>query len=177
MVAESGGGLLMGQPPEAGSLSVVVENRQQDLTVDADRWSTLLVLALQHEGVTMPAEVGLAFIDADEMTMLNTQHMDGVGPTDVLSFPVDGLDHRELASVAKGTGIGEAPVIVGDVVVAPVVAAKVVGPTRTLEDELALLIVHGALHLIGHDHFDENERELMQSREQDLLDRFYRSTP
>lgn len=163
------------EPPESGSLTVVVDNRQTDLPVDADRWSALLGQSLQHEGVTMPAEVGLAFIDADEMTALNTEHMGGTGPTDVLAFPVDGVDHRTLASATSSAAANAAPVLVGDVVVAPTIAARAVSPDRTLEDELALLVVHGALHLIGHDHYDADERQLMQSREQDLLARYHRS--
>ena len=135
---------------------VDADDRQGDRAVDVDTLSDLLVASLAHCGVQGPAEVGLAFIDTDEMTELNVAHMGGSGPTDVLAFPIDGA-----APAPDGQ-----PSMVGDIVICPLVADRAPQP---LVDELALLVVHGALHLLGHDHAEDDEREVMQAMERELL--------
>jgi probable rRNA maturation factor len=87
------------------------------------------------------------------------------GPTDVLSFPLDAAD----AAVPDGV-----PVLLGDVVVCPIVAAEQAPQhAGTLDDELALLVVHGVLHVLGHDHATPAETEVMQARERELLERHH----
>jgi probable rRNA maturation factor len=148
----------------SGPVDVVVDDRGCDHPIDTERYASLLGSALGHEGVTGPGEVALVFVDADTMADLNREHLGGSGPTDVLSFPVDGaepLDHTGLR-------------LVGDVVVcASVAAAQASGHAGTVEDEVALLVVHGALHLCGHDHAEAAERERMWARERELLDAFW----
>lgn len=127
-----------------------------DEEVDGARWAALLAAVLEAEGVA--GEVGLTFVTPSAMTELNTAHMGGTGPTDVLAFPIDG-------AAADGAGS-----MVGDVVVCPVVAwAGATGHAGSDDDELALLVVHGALHLLGHDHAEADERAAMQERERALL--------
>lgn len=135
---------------------VVVADEQTDIDLDAHRWSTLAAAVLateQHSG-----ELTLTFVDRAVMSELNQEHMGQVGPTDVLSFPLD-------AEFDEVTGTG-APVLLGDVVICPAVAAES-APTHagTLDDELALLTVHGVLHVLGHDHADPEERAVMQAAE------------
>jgi probable rRNA maturation factor len=65
------------------------------------------------------------------------------------------------------------PVVLGDVVICPTVAARQAPEhAGTLDAELALLVVHGVLHLLNYDHADEREAVTMQGRERELLDRF-----
>jgi probable rRNA maturation factor len=67
------------------------------------------------------------------------------------------------------------PTLLGDVVICPEVAWRQAPEhTGTYHDELALLVVHGILHLLGMDHEQEAEAEAMERHEQDLLDRFHR---
>lgn len=161
------------EPPswsEDTQLIVSVESRQE-VELDLAHWARLLDASLHHEGVPAEAEVGLTFIDIDEMTELNREHMGGSGPTDVLAFPIDGLGiDAMLTETASDAG---PPIVVGDVVICPDVASKAAVGGRTLEDEIALLVVHAALHLIGHDHAVPAERERMQARERALLSMFY----
>jgi probable rRNA maturation factor len=68
------------------------------------------------------------------------------------------------------------PTLVGDLVICPAVAHRNAPEhAGTYEDELALLVVHGILHLTGMDHVDEEEAEAMERREQELLDQLYRN--
>lgn len=136
------------------------------LDVDVDRWVELAREALVNEGVRGTAELTLLFVDEADMAALNLEHMDVAGPTDVLAFP---LDAEEL------DGAGGLPRLLGDVVVCPSVAAHYAGQKGwPVDDELALLIVHGVLHVLGHDHAEPDETAVMQGREQALLDAFYR---
>jgi probable rRNA maturation factor len=67
------------------------------------------------------------------------------------------------------------PMMLGDVVVCPAVADRNAPEhAGTYDDEVALLIVHGILHLLGMDHLEDDEAELMEKREQELLDKFHR---
>ena len=66
--------------------------------------------------------------------------------------------------------------LLGDVVICPAVAARnAPAHAGTFADEIALLVVHGILHVLGMDHATPDETEVMQARERDLLGRFHRS--
>ena len=153
----------MSEPPSPGGVdgvTVVVSDEQSDVTVDADRWGRLATAVLRDEG--RAGELTLTFVDRDEMSILNEQHMGKPGPTDVLSFPLD--------SVADGFADLPGPVLLGDVVVCPSVAAEAAAThAGTLDDELALLVVHGILHVLGHDHAEPDETRAMRERELELL--------
>jgi len=131
----------------------------------SEHWQQLFRSALRHEGVPDTAQASLSFISVEEMTELNVAHMGGSGPTDVLAFPID-----EWTEATPVPAEGEPPIVIGDVVVCVDVARQAVTAQQSLDDEIALLVVHGALHLLGHDHYEVDERERMQARERVLLD-------
>jgi len=142
------------EPPVA----VVASDEQAEVTVDADRWARLAADVLRAEGRS--GELTLTFVDRDEIAALNAEHMGVVGPTDVLSFPLD----AELAPDDLPDGWG--PVLLGDVVICPAVAAEA-APTHagSLDDEFALLVVHGVLHVLGHDHVGPHDTARMRACE------------
>jgi probable rRNA maturation factor len=128
-----------------------------EVAVDLDRWRRLAEAALETEGAA--GELTLTFVDAAEIAALNEQYMDKAGPTDVLSFPMDD-------EPAPGV-----PVLLGDVVISPAVAAgQFADHAGTLDDEIALLVVHGILHVLGHDHADVADAATMRGRELVLLE-------
>lgn len=132
---------------------------------DPQRWEALARAALTAEGAPPDAEVNVLFVDEAEMTDLNREHLGGEGPTDVLSFPLDFADGVEAWEADEG------PPMAGDIVICPTVAARnAPGHAGSPDDELALLVVHGVLHLLGHDHADPDEEQVMQARERALLD-------
>lgn len=101
-----------------------------------------------------------------KMARMNRRFRGKRGPTDVLSFPVNGGGARGLRGVAGG-GKGAAGAFLGDIAIAPETArrnARRLG--RTLAEELRILILHGALHLLGYDH--ETDDGQMQRREAHL---------
>jgi probable rRNA maturation factor len=123
-------------------ISVDVENRS-GTEVDEPGAVELAGRVLRAEGIE-EGELGIAFVDKDEMRVLKREHLGIDEPTDVLSFPIDGRD-----DVPEGV-----PRALGDVVLCP----QVVG------DEWRWPLTHGLLHLLGYDHGDE-----MEAREQELL--------
>jgi probable rRNA maturation factor len=126
-------------------------------------------------------EVSLLFVDEDAIAQLNEQFLGKKGPTDVLSFPIEdepGPTGRspDFGGTGPGTMAEQGTLtLLGDVVICPSVAAVNAAEHEvTLEDEVALLVVHGLLHLLGLDHEKDDEAERMEALEQQLLDRFYR---
>ncbi len=163
-------------------IDIYAADEQTDRPIDLERWSALCRAALVEEGVSGLAEVSLIFTTETVMAELNQQFMGKVGPTDVLSFPIDAEpEPRGRVPDAGGSGPGEPPLdeipqLVGDIVICPVVAARnALDHECSFEDELALLIVHGVLHLRGWDHVEDEEAERMESRERDILGRHYTS--
>ena len=151
----------------SGSLRVVVDDERDDPDpahpVDVDRWGALVGDVLAAEGLDgRDLEVHLHFVDEGPMAGLNAEHMGGDGPTDVLSFPID--HPTEVPD--------DVPALLGDVVVCPSVAARQApGHAGDYPSELALLVVHGVLHLLGHDHAEPVEEAAMKAREQEHLGR------
>ena len=162
----------MGDPPSptAALVTVVAADEQgatDGVVVDVERWAALASAALEAHGAR--GELTLTFVDRAEIAALNREHLGKDGPTDVLSFPLDAPD----AVVPNGV-----PVLLGDVVVCPGVAADhAADHAGTLDDELALLVVHGVLHVLGHDHATEGETHAMQTRERELLERHHWGGP
>lgn len=167
------------------SLDIYAADEQADHPVAVERWATLARSVLEAEGITTDTEVSLLFIDEAAIAALNERFLDKEGPTDVLSFPIEDEVDRSGRSPDEG-GTGPASIeaatgrhlLLGDVVICPTVAAvNAVEHGATFDDEIALLVVHGILHLLGMDHEVDEEAERMERREQQLLDRFYRQTP
>ena len=145
--------------------TVLVTDDQSDHPVDTCRWAGLAASVLDHEGVPDQAELSMAFVGEPAMADVNRRYAGSDEPTDVLAFPMDDGPSR----VSKDGP----PVLVGDVVICPAVAARnAAGHSGTYEHELALLVVHGILHLLGMDHTEAGEAAVMQRRERELLDRF-----
>lgn len=149
--------------------------------MDVAYWAGLARQVLVARGVKGETEVSLLFVDEEAIAALNSQFLGKTGPTDVLSFPIEddpGPTGRSPDLGGSGPGVSPeqgALMLLGDVVICPSVAARnAVEHEVSLDDEVALLVVHGLLHLLGMDHEIAAEAERMEALEQQLLTRFYR---
>ena len=107
----------------------------------------LCMLAFSSAGIE-DGHVAVAFVDEQTIQALNRDHRGKDAPTDVLSFPIDGIDDGAPAPASNG-----APRELGDVVICP-----------PCTDDLSEAVVHGALHLTGMDHeVDDGEMLAMQA--------------
>jgi probable rRNA maturation factor len=152
------------------TIHIVVDNEQDDHPVDTARWSALARAVLADEGITGHAELAIRFVGEPEIASLNAAHLGHVGPTDVLSFPIEDDPHRPA-------GFAATPVLLGDVVICPAVAHRNAPEhAGNYEAELALLLVHGILHLLGFDHEGDDEATEMEHREAVLLAAHFTTT-
>jgi probable rRNA maturation factor len=155
-------------------------DEQTEIEVDLLRWVRLARFVLSEEKVPEEAELSVIFVDEQAITDLNERFLGGTGPTDVLAFPMDDdvvLGGRQPDQGGRGPGSpsepGDPPVVLGDVVVCPQIASRQASERGDPEtDELALLVVHGVLHLLNYDHAEERESAAMKRREREILDRF-----
>lgn len=166
------------------SVEVFAADEQSAQPVDALRLVHLAKSVLAAQGVKADSELSMLFVDEDAMAELNKRFLGKDGPTDVLAFPIDDDDvvegGRSPDSLGPGPGVdpetGDPPNLLGDVVVCPAVAARnAPDHAGTYDDEMALLVVHGILHILGMDHVDNEEAEAMEARERELLELFHRS--
>jgi probable rRNA maturation factor len=146
-------------------VSIEIAN-ESGVDVDADAIQSVARHALDEMGVNPLAELSILLVEAEYMAELNHRWMDGDGPTDVLAFPMD------ESSVDHGPGEpGGEPALLGDIVLCPEVAAKQAAHAgHSTGDELALLTVHGTLHLLGYDHAEPEEEQEMFGLQARLLE-------
>ncbi len=146
-------------------MSIFLADEQTD-QIGVDDLHSLAGLVLLEEGYPEDAEVTLLFISEGEMASYNERFLDRVGPTDVLAFPVEDL----LPGVVPETDPQGPPLMLGDVVIAPAYVRRQASKFGvSYEDEMALMVTHGILHLLGYDHIDDTDAERMESRERELL--------
>jgi len=164
-------------------VEVFAADEQSAQPVDAMGLVNLAKAVLAAQKVKPDSELSILFVDEDAMAELNKRFLGKEGPTDVLAFPIDDDDvvegGRSPDSLGPGSGTeiesDDPPNLLGDVVVCPAVAARnAPDHAGTYDDEMALLLVHGILHILGMDHVDSDEAEAMEQREQELLERFHK---
>ena len=134
-----------GQPP-----LIAIDDRQTD-AIDTDGLRARARECRAGAGI-VGAELSISFVTEDEIADLHRRYLQQDGPTDVLSFPLD--------DEAGEDGLR----ILGDVVISPAVAAR--NNPDDPGSELRLLLVHGILHLLGHDHMEQEDRATMWARQE-----------
>jgi probable rRNA maturation factor len=139
---------------------------EQGEPVNLEQLRELAELVLLEEGYPADTELTLLLVDEDEMSSYNERFLDRSGPTDVLAFPVEEL----VPGVVPDHDPGGPPLMVGDVIIAPAyVGRQAVEYEAGLDDEMALMVAHGILHLLGYDHVEDEDAERMERRETELL--------
>lgn len=147
-------------------MTVLVSDEHPSSGVDPEHLRSLAEAVLSAEGFPPEAEVSITLVDDDEMASWNSRALGKSGPTDVLSFPVETL---RPGSVPLSTPDGP-PLLVGDVIIAPDYVRRQADQYGIgVDDELALMVAHGILHLLGYDHQDDADAELMEDRERVIL--------
>lgn len=138
-------------------------NNECEFDADEKDLADQAAFMLRKLHINPGAELSIMLVGEVAMAALHERFMDEPGSTDVLSFPMDELragTPDELS--AEG--------ILGDIVICPEVAirqAQVAG--HTTEVEMRLLLTHGILHLLGHDHAEPEEHKVMFGLQAELL--------
>lgn len=144
-----------------GARLPVYLNNEQDQPLDEAVWLAILEKLHAACGLDPLDEWGLTWVDAEGIQALNQQYRGVDAPTDVLAFALE--EAQEVLSAPEGR-------LLGDVIVAVDVATRQAAARgHDLEAELALLSVHGLLHLLGEDHDTPARKARMWERQATLL--------
>lgn len=128
--------------------------------------------ALGRLDVNPDAECTITAVDLDTIADLHVRWMDLEGPTDVMSFPMDELTPGATGGRPDAAEAG--PAMLGDIVLCPEFAQRqATAAGHSLGHELALLTVHGCLHLLGYDHTTAAEEKEMFGLQNELLADWY----
>jgi probable rRNA maturation factor len=148
-------------------------NNESGMAADEDALRELAQYVIGQMETHPLADLSMLLVDEAHMTNLHEKWMDEPGPTDVLSFPMDELRPHSMAGPNRSRGRESdepEPVLLGDVVLCPQVAAvQAKQHGQSTQAELELLTVHGVLHLLGYDHADPEEEAEMFGLQNELL--------
>jgi probable rRNA maturation factor len=138
-------------------MTIEITNKSGEL-VPTESVRDLLQSALIGLKLNPECELNLVFVDIEEMTELHIKWMDEGGPTDVLSFPMDLPEP------------GNEAVTLGDIVIAPVVAAAQAATAgHSIDHEIFILAAHGLLHILGYDHATPEEEKALFTLQEKLV--------
>ena len=146
---------------------------EQDDPLPTDWMVDLAATAMRAESLPDSTQLSISLVGEERMTELNAEFMGKQGSTDVLSFPIE-----DFTGGISAPGDDGPPLLLGDIVICPTVVrsnAEVAGVA--FEDEMALMVVHGILHLLGRDHIIDEEAEAMEQREREILAMVGRERP
>jgi probable rRNA maturation factor len=140
----------------------ILINNNSSMEVDENFIKKVALVVLEMEEVPKEAELGITLVNKEEIKRLNKEFRGVNRTTDVLAFPLE----SDLEQAFKSPHLW----LLGDVVICPQTAceqAKMFG--GSLGEELALLTIHGVLHLLGYDHKVPSEAQKMREREEEIL--------
>lgn len=139
-----------------------------DISAESEGWSKVSGVeelvrraaeAAMIDNDAPPSEISVVLSDDEHIRELNKHHRGMDKPTNVLSFPA-----ARMKAPAGG------PRMLGDVVIAfETVEREAAEEAKSFGDHLSHLVVHGVLHLLGYDHEDDEEAEIMEARERKIL--------
>ncbi|MFT4245008.1 MAG: rRNA maturation RNase YbeY [Micrococcaceae bacterium] len=144
---------------------------ETDEMIDEADFKRLIDFAFQKLYLGKDVDLSLMFVDEPKMEEIHIKWLDLPGPTDVMSFPMDLL---EAGTADKPVAEG----ILGDIVLCPTVTraqAKSAGHSERQEN--CLLVLHGILHLLGHDHYEAEEKKVMFKLQDKLLKEYLTAHP
>jgi probable rRNA maturation factor len=146
-------------------MSIEVAN-ESGLDVSEDELISVARFVIDKMNVHPNAELSMVLLDSTSMADLHMRWMDLPGPTDVMSFPMDELEPGGRPDTPE-----PGPAMLGDIVLCPEFAAEqATAAGHSLGHELALLTIHGVLHLLGYDHAEPEEEKEMFALQRQLLE-------
>lgn len=130
-------------------------NNESGMDVDELALVELSRYALNQLRIHPQADLSIVLVDEETMTDYHMRFMDLPGPTDVMSFPMD-----ELRAPADDE---EPPLgLLGDIAICPQITSQQAAENgRDPQGEIEYLLIHGLLHLLGHDHAEPDEKAVM----------------
>jgi len=129
----------------------------------------LLQHAAKEETIAADTEVAISFVDNQKIQEINRTYRGIDRPTDVISFALEDA-HEEEIIIANAKDM---PLVLGDIIISIDRTVEQAETYRhSFERELGFLALHGFLHLLGYDHIEENDEEMMTKKQEDILNGF-----
>ncbi len=156
-------------------MSIEVFNESGYAGVNEEMLIDVASFALGEMDIHPDAEASIHIVDLKTIADLHVRWLDLEGPTDVMTFPMDELTPGSGSALGmRPDSKGPGPALLGDLVLCPEFAAKQAAAAgHGLDHELALLTVHGCLHLLGYDHATPVEEREMFALQNELLADWY----
>jgi len=128
----------------------------------------LLQFAAEKEAVDPEAEISITFVNNEEIQEINRNYRGKDQPTDVISFAMEEMGDGEIAIIGD-----DLPTILGDIIISiPRTTEQAQEYNHSFMRELGFLSVHGFLHLLGYDHMEKEDEEIMFAKQKELLDEY-----
>lgn len=158
-------------------MSVLIDNRQKDITVDEALEALVTQVVdkvLDFEGCEEEYEVSISFVNNEEIRSLNMEYRGIDKETDVLSFPMLEFNEEELEEELleeeEDVEYLEEEIALGDIVISMEKALEQSAEYgHSFNRELAFLLVHGMLHLLGYDHEVEASKGEIFEKQEEIL--------
>ena len=123
---------------------------------------------LEEENIREDIEVYVTLTNNNEIHKINKEYRNVDRPTDVLSFPM--YERDEIYKLKKDYEDDEIEKVLGDIIVSiEKVKEQAEEYGHSFERELAYLVTHGCLHILGYDHMVDEEQKVMRNREEEIL--------
>lgn len=150
----------------------IIENEQDKLEFTAEHEKLItdvIEASLKHEGFEHDCFVSVTVTDNENIRVINSEQRGIDSATDVLSFPVLEFENGEM--IENAGDIFEDKLILGDIVISLERAKEQsIEFGHSFEREIGYLVCHSVLHLLGYDHENEDEREVMRKKEESTLE-------
>ncbi len=160
---------------------IYFDNRQNKIDVNDEfvkQIEEVIDFALKEEEVNIPYEISLLFVDNDEIRDINRDNRGIDKATDVLSFPMlEYEDSKVFKDMYLNFQFNEVyldgeELVLGDIVLSLEKALEQsVEYNHSFVREASYLVVHSVLHLLGYDHMEEDEKKIMRTREEEILNK------
>jgi len=140
----------------------------EELPKEEDLIKKVVQQVLLFEEISPDVDVYVTLTNNTEIHQINKEYRNVDRPTDVLSFPM--YDREEVNQLKLENGSDAIEKILGDIIVSvEKVREQAQEYGHSFERELAYLVTHGCLHLLGYDHMMEEEKKVMREREEEIL--------
>ncbi|MEQ8225264.1 MAG: rRNA maturation RNase YbeY [Candidatus Eremiobacterota bacterium] len=144
-------------------MNIIIEDKQNLITVPEEFFYEISKIILEGEGKGLNFEISFLLLNNQEMKELNATYRNIDQPTDVLSFPMWEENDIPLPDIDN---------LLGDIVIS---TDKVIEQSKdhghSHKREIAMLVIHGILHLFHYDHMEDDDEEKMREKEKLYLDK------
>lgn len=150
-------------------MGIEIVNHQDEVRIDLRKIQNIADILFSHLSKLEGKMIDVAFIDESTMKILNEKFRGEKEPTDVLSFS---YINSHIDSIKTNTSENQQQPIFGELLICPKVAFNQAKELKhSFEKEIAILISHGLLHLLGYDDSSEEKAKIMEKKQSELVEK------